>query len=360
MGAFAIEAPVRTVSRREQQGADQIIVRNLLRKPAGQRALWINPGRDTGWQTAVAAGLELAFLCQEFGPYRFQRQASADAAFADFPDKSRAPQPWVILNLPRQKALLEMMLDSAASTLRADGVLWLAGENRAGIKSAQRRLASRFGAVTKLDNARHCSLYEARSPIAGPRFEARNYRQDWTLEHAGCRLEVRSWPGVFAHGRLDAGSACLLSVLAGEKLAGDVLDFGAGAGVVGACIARREPGARVTLLDSNALALRSCVETLAANRLSATLLASDGLSEVRDHYDVIVSNPPIHAGVRTDNTLGRQLLADVCGRLRPGGRLILVANIHLPYEGWLRQQFSSYDIVKADGAYKVISAMCTR
>ncbi len=348
------------MSRREQQGTDQIIVRNLLRQPAGQRALWINPGRDTGWQTAAAAGLELRFLCQEFGPYRLQRQAGADAAFADFPEKSEAPQPWVILNLPRQKALLEMMLDCAASMLGADGVLWLAGETRAGIKSAERRLATRFGAVAKLDNARHCRLYEARGPAPGARFEAGHYRQDWTLEHGGCRLEVRSWPGVFAHGRLDAGSACLLSALAGENLAGEVLDFGAGAGVVGACIARRKPGTRVTLLDSNALALRSCAETLAANRLSATLLASDGLSEVRDRYDVIVSNPPIHAGVRTDNTLGQQLLADVCGRLSPGGRLILVANIHLPYEGWLRQRFSDYEILAADGAYKVISATCRR
>ncbi len=54
-----------------------------------------------------------------------------------------------------------MMLDCAASLLARNGVLWLAGENKAGIKSADKLLKTHFRKVRKLDNARHCSLFEA-------------------------------------------------------------------------------------------------------------------------------------------------------------------------------------------------------
>lgn len=344
----------------DQQPVNQVIVRNLLRAAPACHALWVNPGTGEGWQTAVSAGIAVKLLCQQYGPYRFHQRAGADAEFAAFPDEGAHEPPWIILNLPRQKALLRMMLDWAASALPKEGVLWLAGEKRAGIKSAGRHLKAFFATVVKLDNARHCSLYEVRRPLPKAAFEPLEYRRTWPLDCAGTRLEVCSYPGVFAHGRLDAGSERLLAALGPEKLGGDVLDFGAGAGVVGAFLARRNPAANITFLDSSALALRSCAETAAANGLDARVLASDGLSEVRGRYDVIVSNPPIHAGVRTETTLSQRLLAGVHEHLRPGGRLLLVANVHLPYENWLRQRFSAYRVISADDSYKVLSATRSR
>ena len=144
--------------------------------------------------------------------------------------------------------------------------------------------------------------------------------------------------------------------LSSISLQGDVLDFACGAGLVGACIAARHENTRVTLLDSSALALKASSDTLEINQLNGLVVASDGLSEVDRKFDVIVSNPPIHAGVKTDNRLGMQLLESVAEHIRPGGQLILVANIHLPYENWLLKQFRRYSELAANDNYKVIIA----
>lgn len=90
--------------------------------------------------------------------------------------------------------------------------------------------------------------------------------------------------------------------------------------------------------------------------LSCAFLASDGLSAVQRSFDVVVSNPPIHAGIRTDTRLSLQLLESVREHISPGGRLILVANRHLPYENWLSRNFRQVKALAANSNFKVIAA----
>lgn len=334
----------------------QIIARNLDQFQAGSSTLWINPEKDDCWRSVRERCASLQLLSQDFGTFTFLQQTGADVLFAAFPPREPGRYDRVVLNLPRQKALLAMMLECSASLLPANGVLWLAGENRAGIKSARKLLEKHFGQVRKLDNARHCGLYEASGRLEHAPFDPCAWRDRWQLDCAGQPLEIVSYPGVFAHGRLDEGTALLLDTLADMRLSGDVLDFACGAGVIGTFVARHQAATRVTLLDSSALALRSCEETLAANGVKATLLAADGLEGVTGHFDLVVTNPPIHAGVSTDNRLGMRLLDTVHERLLNGGRLILVANRHLPYESWLSSRFSSYGQLAANENFKVLAA----
>ena len=334
----------------------QIIERNLHRSESRDSTLWINPEKDASWLKTKSNCTSLKLFSQDFGTCSFLQQSGADVEFAAFPQSDGEKYQWIILNLPRQKALLRMMLDCAASLLADDGVLWLAGENKAGIKSADKLLKLHFGRVRKLDNARHCSLYEAGAVLNQPSFNPLSYRQQWALDCKDSGIDVISYPGVFAHGRIDAGSALLIDALAEMKLEGDVLDFACGAGIIGACIAARQPHTSVTLLDTNALALRSCQETLATNHLQGCVLASDGLSKLESRFDIVVSNPPIHAGVKTDSRLSIRLLESVHDHIRPGGMLILVANVHLPYEKWLSQHFGRCIGLATNDNYKVILA----
>lgn len=334
----------------------QIFERNFQRSPEAATGLWINPENDTCWRTAQQRCPGLTLLCQYYGNYLFQRQAGADVDYSALPEKPTRSCQWVILNLPRQKELLQMLLDRSADLLANDGVLWLAGENRAGIKSADRLLGSFFGQVRKLDNARHCTLYEARMPIKAQVFNHLDYRQSWPLQRANQQLEIISYPGVFAHGRLDAGTALLLDALEELQPAGKVLDLGCGAGVIGACIKASQNDARVSFLDHSALALKACRETLLANQLEGNVLASDGLSELQQTFDLIVSNPPLHTGVRTDKHLSQRLLGPTSQQIKPGGRLILVANRHLPYEKWLAKRFKSITELAVNSKFKIIVA----
>ena len=334
----------------------QIIERNLPRHAACDSGLWINPEQDGCWQQAADNCTSLSLFCQDHGSYRYLQASGADVEFGAFPGINGAKYQWIILNLPRQKALLGMLLDCAAALLDDNGTLWLAGENRAGIKSAVKHLGSRFRRVSKLDSARHCALFAARSGKGVPTFDPAVYREEWPLDSNASGLTVVSYPGVFAHGRLDPGTALLLDVIGEMPLEGDVLDFACGAGVIGASIAKRHPHTRVTLLDNNAMALKGCEGTLRVNGLHGTLLASDGLSELEGSFDLIVSNPPVHAGVKTETSMSMRLLDTVHDHLRPGGRLILVANIHLPYEKWLAQRFRRCRQLASNERFKVIGA----
>jgi len=334
----------------------QIVQRNLHRQKAPGSVLWINPEKDDCWRRLDSTVEPVKLFSQDYGHHVFFQQAGANAEFSAFPNADNAHYGWIILNLPRQKALLAMLLDCAVALLADGGVLWLAGQNKAGIKSADRLLKKHFRQVRKLDNARHCSLYEASERLQQNTFDSHRYGEHWTVNYADSELRVLSYPGVFAHGRLDKGTERILEVLPKVDMHGDILDFACGTGVIGACIAAHHADTKVTLLDNNALALKASRETLEANGLHGTVLASDGLAGVDDSYDVIVSNPPIHAGIKTDNHLGMGLLEQVREHIRPGGKLILVANVHLPYEKWLKKRFKRLSKLAADDDFKVIMA----
>ena len=334
----------------------QIIDRNLPRARPLHSCLWINPEADANWQGLKTICTTLKLFSQEHGPYSSLREGGADIDFGAFPQAPEEKYQWIIVNLPRQKALLGMLLDCAADLLSEGGRLWLAGENKAGIKSADKILNLHFRQLRKLDNARHCSLFEASEILSQRPFKPSTYRQAWKLDCKDSGIDVISYPGVFAPGRLDPGTALLLQALATMDLQGDVLDFACGAGIIGSCIGANHAPAMVTMLDSNALALKACKETLAANQLHGRVLASDGLSELEGNFDIIVSNPPIHTGIKTDNHLSMRLLETVHEHIKAGGLLILVTNIHLPYENWLSRKFKGFRQLLANDSYKVFVA----
>ncbi|HTO20320.1 MAG TPA: class I SAM-dependent methyltransferase [Pseudomonas sp.] len=254
---------------------------------------------------------------------------------ARFPERSRfgttppeTPFETAVLFLPKSRELTDYLLQALAARL-AGKPLYLVGEKRAGVERAAKQLAA-FGTPRKLDSARHCQLWlvqVAQAPAA-PALE--DLAQRYELPLADGPLQVVTLPGVFSHGRLDAGTALLLQHL--DNLpSGPLLDFGCGAGVLGAALKRRYPGNPLLMLDVDAFALASSRLTLAANGLQAELIAGDGIHAAPTGLAAIVSNPPFHQGVHTDYQASETLLRDAARFLRPGGELRLVANSFLKY-----------------------------
>src|SRR3546814_3736999 len=68
----------------------------------------------------------------------------------------------------------------------------------------------------------------------------------------------------------------------------------------------------------------------------------DVTAGLAQRFDVIVTNPPFHAqGNAARPDIGRRFIAVAAEALKPGGRLWLVANRHLPYESVLDASFGS-------------------
>lgn len=179
--------------------------------------------------------------------------------------------------------------------------------------------------------------------------------QEYELPLAEGPLKVVSLPGVFSHGRLDRGSALLLEHL--DKLpSGHLLDFGCGAGVLGAAIKRRYPHNSVTLLDVDAFAAASSRLTLAANGLEAEVLTGDGIDAAPMGLNTILTNPPFHVGVHTDYQATENLLRKAAKHLKTGGELRLVANSFLRYQPLIEEHLGPCSI-KAEGqGFRIYSA----
>lgn len=334
-----------------------LLHRNLDRLPAG-RITWINPPPDAPEaftdRAEALAGLDV--LTQDYRVARTLQARLERVTFGDFPAGPGDDTRGILLTMPKSKALLEMMLHAIAYSMPGDARLWLLGENRTGIKSAGPRLSACFAQVGKLDSARHCVLYEASEPRQLTRFGADLYCKRFTVAAPGGPLSLASWPGVFAHGRLDHGSAMLLPHLANVPRGARALDLGCGCGVLGTWLARAWPGAEVVLADSHALAVRASHATLAHNRLIGTVLPSDGFSKLEGRFDLVVSNPPFHREHATVSDMSLELLSPVRNFLAPGGQLLLVANRHLPYRSWLDQLFGSHAVLESDSRYHVLRA----
>lgn len=162
----------------------------------------------------------------------------------------------------------------------------------------------------------------------------------------GRSFALTTWPGLFSGQTLDAGTAVLLDNL--PSLDGRaVLDVGCGYGPISIVAAGR--GAAITYADVDARAIRQTTENLTAAGFSGQPLLSCDLSEVSPHsIDVVISNPPTHAGSETLQTL----LGGMAKTCRRGGQILIVVRRHLNYEKWM----SAFEVEKIDdrNGYKVL------
>ncbi|MFS1289134.1 MAG: methyltransferase [Pseudomonas piscis] len=250
-----------------------------------------------------------------------------------------------VLFLPKSKDLAHYLLNTLASRL-AGRELYLVGEKRAGVESTAKQLAA-FGKPRKLDSARHCQLWQVTVSNAPEPVALESLAQEYLLPLAEGPLKVVSLPGVFSHGRLDRGTALLLEHL-DHLPAGHLLDFGCGAGVLGATVKRRYPQTRVTLLDVDAFAARSSRLTLAANGLEGEVLTGDGIDAAPMGLNCILTNPPFHTGVHTDYQATENLLRKSREHLEKGGELRVVANSFLRYQPLIEEHLGPCAI-KAEG-----------
>ena len=260
-----------------------------------------------------------------------------------------------VLFLPKAREQVDYLLSLLASRLNPGAQLYLVGEKRAGIERAAKQLAA-LGHAIKLDSARHCQLWQV--TLAESTALPATPWQQWPLALGQQRLNIHSLPGVFSHGRLDVGSALLLEHL--DALPGhDWLDYGCGAGVIGAWLKQGHPQARLTLLDVDAFAVASSRRTLAANGLHADVIATASLAEQPNQsLDALISNPPFHQGVDTHYQIAHALIRDARRVLRKGGELRIVANDFLRYPALIEQHFGHCETLAHARGFKIYRAVC--
>ncbi len=272
----------------------------------------------------------------------------------------------VTIRMPQERVALLQLLHDAFGMLKRGGHCYLAGATNEGAKTAARTLEQIFGhaATIALASGHRLVLAVKRTDTiahddapTSPFLNADAFNEQ-TLELRGTTYTFSSRPGVFSWDHLDDATAILaehMDVRAGDR----VLDLGCGYGVLGIVagqIARAHP---VTMLDVDKEAVRSAARSAAAAGLAtARVMGSDAASVVLEkRFDLVVTNPPFHVGKATDLSVPVQFIADAFAVLAPGGRLNLVANRTLPYEGAIKYLFKNITTVHDGRRFKVLSAV---
>lgn len=267
----------------------------------------------------------------------------------------------VLILGPQSRGLARRWLVEALALLRPGGALNLAGANRLGVQSLIADATALFGAANTLALGKGCRLAQLirpAAPPAPPTWAAAGGIAPGTWHTLTVQLplgqcELFSLPGVFSYEHLDPGTDLLLRSLAlptGVR----VLDVGCGYGPIG--IAAAAAGATwVDMLDINLLAVATARANAARYGLRGDVLASAGLTAVAGRrYDLLISNPPFHAGARVDTAATEAFIAGSRALLDRGGRLALVANRFLPYARLMAAHFSRVTCPAEDRSYQVL------
>jgi 16S rRNA (guanine1207-N2)-methyltransferase len=283
------------------------------------------------------------------------------------------------LNVEAAKSyrLLREIVGQTAESVRTDGVVLVAGPKKGGAEVAARVLRERFAQVDLLAYRKGERIYRATRPR--PVADAGSESSDVPSAQAGLAaapsepdpVEAVTLRGrtlrlfqderIFARGRLDAATHMLAEAFEVRPDAA-VLDLGSGSGVLGILAALLEPSCRVTLVDSDPLAVevsrRNAIVNGAGN-VSARL--SDVLADLPDaRFDLILMNPPFHRGRAHDPALAERFMTEASRALLPGGTISMVCNRFLRYEPILERLVGPVREAAGDRQFKVLVARLRR
>jgi 16S rRNA (guanine1207-N2)-methyltransferase len=267
----------------------------------------------------------------------------------------------VIIDIPKGRRLARRWLVQAWHALAPGGYLYLAGSNGEGIQSVVQDAQALWqpGVVLGYRKGSRLTRFVKKQPFpAWPDWAnepgiALNswYKLDISLGERSYHLF--SLPGIFSYDRLDGGTQFLLeniTIPRGARL----LDLGCGYGIIG-LVGRLSGAVSADLVDANLLAIAASRKNFSEYDLPTTsILASDALQAVRDReYDLILTNPPFHAGKAVDYQMTQAFIEQSWKQLAPGGEFTLVANQFIRYDQLMAPRFRQINLLAQNQSFKV-------
>jgi 16S rRNA (guanine1207-N2)-methyltransferase len=298
-------------------------------------------------------------VCEQ--TFKPEADALTQAGFAVNVSGAQKTYDLVLILPPRQRDEARALMARAVAMIKPGGRVVVSQSNDEGARSSEADLAKLTGDVESMSKNK-CRVFWTASMA---RLDASLVVQWQQLDAVRPIADGRfmSRPGIFAWDRIDVASELLAEHLP-ASLSGRAADLGAGFGYLSAELLTRCPG--ITTLDiyeaeHRALELaRVNLEQFEA-RAALNYRWHDVSVGLSDEYDVIVTNPPFHAQRGIDRPdIGKRFIAVAADSLRPGGKLWLVANRHLPYEAVLSNNFDSVRTIVQQHGYKIIAAVRSR
>lgn len=242
-------------------------------------------------------------------------------------------------------------IDDAFAHLEVGGHLLLAGERRRGIESYRERVGEVYGAVEKRRQAGRRRLYTAQKTTERPGVPPVEVSSRFEVSDIpGGSFVFETKAGVFSRDHIDPGSRALLEAVKPEPT-DRIADVGCGYGAIGIPLARL--GNAVTLIDDDLRSIACTRKNLRLNAVEAKVLTSDLFASVgHRRFDLVVSNPPFHAG----QAVSKPLIGGAHAHLDVGGRLWMVVMRATPYATAIGRVFGNVQTVSKTDSYTILTA----
>ena len=180
-------------------------------------------------------------------------------------------------------------------------------------------------------------------------------RKEHSFRFSGHSFTFTTDHGVFSMQGIDYGTEVLLEAVAEENVSGSLLDMGCGYGVIGIVCKKLFPECDVTMADVNPRAVELAQYNCSSNRVSCTVVESDGFQVISDSFQWILTNPPIRAGKKVVYAM----FEDAYAHLSEGGTFLAVIRRQQGAESALKklkEVFGNSEVVLKDKGYWVLKS----
>ncbi|MEM5537724.1 methyltransferase [Neptuniibacter pectenicola] len=264
----------------------------------------------------------------------------------------------VIYRVSKEKLVAHHLINEAYRCLKVGGELILAGGKNEGIKTYFTKAKALFGMGENSKNAKDTWLAKLikTNQHSDDALDDKDYHQLRT----GCiddRFEYQSKPGIFGWDKVDKGSAYLIEHLDSFLMTlpeppKNALDLGCGYGYLSLNLTHLD--IPVTATDNNAAAIIACERNFARYPINAKVIAANCAQGIKDKFDLIVCNPPFHAGFSIDGDLTDRFLKAAHDHLNEQGIACFVTNMHIPLERKALKYFHQAECIMSNGNFKLI------
>ncbi|MEE2023359.1 methyltransferase [Alkalimonas mucilaginosa] len=280
-------------------------------------------------QQACLANLQLNQLAT--------KQLTFIDSLAPLPDSAAL----TLLRVPRDHGFLGFQLQQLAPLITNSQQLIVAARARDIHKNLLQLFSQHIGPSKASLAIRKCRYLHCQ-PAAVQQKPQSLWPKIWPLTGTG--LQLVNHANVFSGEKLDVGARFFLQHLPETQAGEQLVDLGCGNGVLGLSALAANTELVVTFCDESAMAVASAQQSvqLSLPKLlpNCTFLQDDGLSKLADQsMNWVLCNPPFHQQDTVTTHLARQMFTDAFRALKPGGKLRIVANRHLPYAQELTQLF---------------------
>ncbi len=263
----------------------------------------------------------------------------------------------VLINLPRNLALLEYQLIQLKPHLSSNAIILLAGMVKTMPATIWKILEKIIGPTETSRAQKKARIITVKPDAELPQISS-SYPVSWKLEDT--EFTLLNHANTFSRDRLDNGTRLMLQHLPVSEGAIDIVDLGCGNGVLGMMAAYQNPAANISFIDESYMAIASARHNmlqLSGREGSAEFFNADGLKQFADNCcDLVLCNPPFHQQQAQLDTVALSMFAESARVLREGGALWVIGNRHLHYHNKLKAWFKQVELVASDRKFVLLKA----